>query len=54
MKVVKDAISFQEQPHLKIGKINKPISLITNKDIYWLFIKSKQVKPIKIEHFCAK
>jgi hypothetical protein len=49
IKVTKEAISFQEQPHLRIGKIDKPISLITNKDIYWSFVKNKQVKPIIIE-----
>jgi hypothetical protein len=46
IKVARQAISFKEQPFLRIGKNDKPINLITNKDIYWSFIKNKQVKPI--------
>jgi hypothetical protein len=49
MKVDENAISFKEQPHLKIGKQYKPIQLITNKDIYWSFVSKKQVKPVITE-----
>jgi hypothetical protein len=49
MNVPKNAISFQEQPFLKIGKIDKPIQIITNKEIYWSFVVKKQIKPIIIE-----
>ena len=49
MNVDENAISFEEQPHLKIGKQYKPIQLITNRDIYWSFVSKKQVKPIIIE-----
>jgi hypothetical protein len=34
MNVTPEAISFQEQIHLMIGKKAKPLQMITNKDIY--------------------
>jgi hypothetical protein len=46
MKVPQDAISFQEQPFLKINKVHKPIQIITNKEIYWSYVIKKQVEPI--------
>jgi hypothetical protein len=49
MTVQNNAMSFEEQPFLKIGKIDKPIQIITNKEIYWSFVEKKQIKPIIIE-----
>jgi hypothetical protein len=49
MNVQMDAISFQEQPFLKIGKIDKPIQIITNKEIYRSFVRKIQVKPVILE-----
>jgi hypothetical protein len=46
MKIPRNAISFQEQIHVKIGKNTTRISKITNKDIYWIFVKNIQVEPI--------
>jgi hypothetical protein len=46
MKITPAAISFTEQIHLMINKNLKNINNITNKDIYWIFIKSKQVQAI--------
>ena len=46
IKVLQQAISFKEQPFLRIGKNDKPINLVTNRDIYWSLIAKIQVKPI--------
>ena len=46
MKITKEAISFQEELNLKIETRIVNISNLTNKDLYWIFIKHIQVKPI--------
>jgi exonuclease III len=46
IKVNREAISFTETIHVMIHKNLKPINNITNKDIYWVFIRNKQVEPI--------
>jgi hypothetical protein len=46
MKVPRQAISFNEDIHVKIGKHFKNINKITNKDIYWIFVKQIQEEPI--------
>ena len=46
MKIPSNAVSFAEEIHLKIGKTDKPLSKITNKDMYWTFIKNIQKEPI--------
>jgi hypothetical protein len=48
MKIDNDAISFKETIHIMIQKNLKPINNITNKDIYWVFIKNKQEQAIII------
>jgi hypothetical protein len=49
MRVPFETISFKENVHLVIGKVSKPITKISNKDIYQCFIKDIQQKPIIIE-----
>ena len=48
---LKGAINNNEQIHIKIGKNMKPISLIKNKEIYWILVNKKQIKPIIIEKY---
>jgi hypothetical protein len=45
IKVKLEAISSQEQTAVKINNQIKNIMMLTNKDIYWTFIKKKQHKP---------
>jgi hypothetical protein len=49
MKIPKEAVSFNEEIHLKISKEAKNINKITNRDLYWTLIKKIQVEPIFIE-----
>jgi hypothetical protein len=42
MNVLREAISFNEQIHIKINNNDKPLQKITNKDIYWTFIKKNK------------
>jgi hypothetical protein len=44
--VDEDTISFQESMYIKICKIDKPLYTIKNNEIYWIFVKNKQIKPI--------
>jgi hypothetical protein len=46
INITAEAISFQETIHIKIKKNLKPIQKLTNKDIYWVFIRNIQVQPI--------
>jgi hypothetical protein len=46
MKVPRTATSFKENIYVKVGKMEKNINKITNKDIYWTFIRNIQVEPI--------
>jgi hypothetical protein len=50
MTITSEAISFAEQIHIRIQKTSKTINQTTNKDIYWVFIKNKQVQPIIIDN----
>ena len=49
MKIDSNVISFNEQIHLYINKVSKCIQNITNKDMYWTFVRSKEEKPIIID-----
>jgi hypothetical protein len=49
MKIPEIAISNQEAITVKIENTIKILSNLTNKDIYWKFIKDKQKKPIITE-----
>ena len=44
-----DAVSFTHQIRVKIDKKYKQISQITNKEVYWTFIRNIQKKPIITE-----
>jgi hypothetical protein len=46
MKVPENAVSFNEDIHVRIGKNDKNINKITNKDLYWIFVRQIQVEPI--------
>ena len=46
MKIPNNVVSFDEDIHIRIGKTDKPIKQITNKDLYWTFVKNKQQEPI--------
>ena len=46
MKVPNNAVSFKEDLHIKIGKNYKNINKITNKDLYWIFVRQIQQEPI--------
>jgi hypothetical protein len=46
MKISDEVISFQETLTVKIGKNIKPIGAILNREVYWEFIKVKQITPI--------
>jgi hypothetical protein len=49
VKISRNDISFEDQIFLKINKIPKSLKNITNKDIYWIFVKSRQIKAVIIE-----
>ena len=49
MRIEQEAISFQEQPHLNINKISKPLQLLKNRDFYWALIEQCKQKPIIID-----
>ena len=46
MKVPNNAVSFKEDLHIKVGKNYKNINKITNKDLYWIFVRQIQKEPI--------
>jgi hypothetical protein len=46
MKIPNNAVSFDEDIYIRIGKSDKPITKITNKDMYWTFVKKIQQDPI--------
>jgi hypothetical protein len=48
MNIPTNAVSFNETPHIFVGKHNKPIHLVTNKDIYWIFVNKISEEPIII------
>ena len=49
MKIPDDAISFKESIAIQVNKRPKDISLLTNKDVYWILVKNKQKTPIIME-----
>jgi hypothetical protein len=49
MTIPGNAINRDEQIHVKIGKNAKPINQIKNREIYWILVNKKQIKPIIIE-----
>jgi hypothetical protein len=51
MTIPDNAINTGEQVHIKIGKNMKPINKIKNKEIYWLLVDKKPIKPIIIEKY---
>ena len=46
MKIPRKAISFKENIYVKIGKSVKDINKLTNKEVYWTFIRNIQIEPI--------
>jgi hypothetical protein len=50
IKIPAEAISAAQNTFLKIGKVQKDISQITNKEFYWILVKSIQVEPIILIH----
>jgi hypothetical protein len=46
MKITQEAISFQEELNLKIQNRVVNIGNLTNKDLYWIFVKDIQEEPI--------
>jgi hypothetical protein len=46
MKITENAINYHEELHLKIGKVSKRISQVTNKEVYWIYINNVRVEPI--------
>jgi hypothetical protein len=46
MKIPREAVSFEEDIFIKIGKNDKNVKNITNKDLYWILVRNKQIKPI--------
>jgi hypothetical protein len=49
MKVPREAVSIKEDIFIRIGKNDKNIKNITNKDLYWTLVRHKQIKPIFME-----
>jgi hypothetical protein len=54
MKIPQEAISFQETLALNIQNRTINIDNITNKDIYWIFVRNIQKKPIITERSWQK
>ena len=50
IKVPDEAISANQDVYLKIGKIDKNVAQITNKEIYWTLVRKIQEKPIILIH----
>jgi hypothetical protein len=46
MRITQEAISFGEALNLNIQNKVINIAKLTNKDLYWVFIKDKKVKPV--------
>jgi hypothetical protein len=49
MRIPKEAISADQPVNLKISKNIKHVSQITNKEIYWTFVRNIQEKPIILD-----
>ena len=45
-RIANSDLSFSDPIFLKINKNLKSLSLITNKDIYWIHVREKQIAPI--------
>jgi len=46
MTVPPNAISSLELPYIKVNNSLKPISLLKNRDLYWIFVKSHVKEPV--------
>jgi exonuclease III len=46
MKITEEAINFKEEIYVKIGKINKNINIVKNKEIYWILVNDIRVESI--------
>jgi hypothetical protein len=46
MQIPPEAISFQEAPHINIGKLSKDINIITNNQIYWILVNDIRIESI--------
>ena len=49
IKVPRNAISSDENPHIELNKKSVPIHLITNKLIYWKQINKIKITPVTKE-----
>jgi hypothetical protein len=49
MTIPPEAISFQESPHLNIGKLSKNINLVTNNQIYWILVNDIRTESIIVD-----
>jgi hypothetical protein len=48
MQIPPEAISFQEDLNVMVGKTAKPINLIKNNQIYWILVNDKRIESIII------
>jgi hypothetical protein len=46
MKIPPEAISFQESPHINVGKLSKDINTVTNNQIYWILVNDIRIESI--------
>ena len=46
MQIPEDAINFQEEIHVKIGKLSKNINIIKNNQIYWILVNDIRIESI--------
>ena len=48
IKIPRETINSNEQIYMKIGKREKPLNLIKNKELYWILVNQKSQTPIII------
>jgi hypothetical protein len=48
-RIPENAVSLNEQIHINIGKTEKALCNLTNKDVYWVFINEIKVKAITLD-----
>jgi hypothetical protein len=46
MRVPPEAINFEEEIHIKVGKVTKNINQIKNNEIYWLLVNDIRIESI--------
>ena len=51
IKIPSETINPNEQIYMKIGKKEKPLNLIKNKDLYWILVNQKMETPIIISKY---